>query len=401
MNYDHATLAVIDSASDTETARVLQAMSALGEFTVADLVRTSGVRPTTVRTVLQRRRNALLFLGMTETGRRGGQWKRYRFNPAVAGAPLPERAGAGGDDPIGDLLAAEELLLGQAPVQDRNTRASMLRRALAFRADAAQTGAVRTDVYVAHDHAVGLLIDIARAEEAGDYAALAVVRQRLSAAYATPLRGEPELVAAIERRIDESPLRPTEPAPVADALKLLFWLGEEGLPMTDAQLASAMQLPISTVSEMLGQLKRDGYVVRGRGASVSFTNRGREEAERLVSRHSMIHRFLTDVVGVPRDAVHEEAARLEDTMTPRFEAYVRSIVGDADAYPYGHKVLTAVRGFAESVSVPASVSYEVVPAGHQLAAAARERVSNEEPDISEPVPAGSELQGASSRGGLS
>ena len=39
----------------------------------------------------------------------------------------------------------------------------------------------------------------------------------------------------------------------------------------------------------------------------------------------MIERFLTDVVGVPWDDVHEEAEKLEHAMTPRFEAYVRRV----------------------------------------------------------------------------
>jgi DtxR family Mn-dependent transcriptional regulator len=52
----------------------------------------------------------------------------------------------------------------------------------------------------------------------------------------------------------------------------------------------------------------------------------------------MIERFLTDVVGVPWDDVHEEAEKLEYAMTPRFEAYVRSAVGDATTCPHGHPI---------------------------------------------------------------
>ena len=68
-------------------------------------------------------------------------------------------------------------------------------------------------------------------------------------------------------------------------------------------------------------------------AAIEFTDSGREHAERVVGRHRMIERFLTDVVGVPWDDVHEEAEQLEHAMTPRFEAYVRAAVGDADDLP--------------------------------------------------------------------
>src|SRR5206468_56091 len=54
--------------------------------------------------------------------------------------------------------------------------------------------------------------------------------------------------------------------------------------------------------------------------------------------HRLIERFLTDVVGVPWDDVHEEAEHLEHAMTPRFEAYVRASVGDAATCPHGHPI---------------------------------------------------------------
>ena len=57
----------------------------------------------------------------------------------------------------------------------------------------------------------------------------------------------------------------------------------------------------------------------------------------------MIERFLTDVVGVPWDDVHEEAEHLEHAMTPRFEAYVRAAVGDAKTCPHGHPIRVGER----------------------------------------------------------
>src|SRR5947209_17255959 len=119
-------------------------------------------------------------------------------------------------------------------------------------------------------------------------------------------------------------------------LESLFWLYEAQLPMTGANLARAMQLSAPTVHEMLGRLERDGYIERTNGRKIEFTDTGREHAEQIVGRHRMIERFLTDVVGVPWDDVHEEAEKLEYAMTPRFEAYIRGAVGDATTCPHGH-----------------------------------------------------------------
>ncbi len=126
-------------------------------------------------------------------------------------------------------------------------------------------------------------------------------------------------------------------------LESLFWLFEAELPMTGANLARAMQLSAPTVHEMLGRLERDGYVARNSGRAIEFTSSGREHAERIVSRHRMIERFLTDVVGVPWDDVHEEAEQLEHAMTPRLEAYVRAAVGSATTCPHGHPIRVGQR----------------------------------------------------------
>jgi DtxR family Mn-dependent transcriptional regulator len=126
-------------------------------------------------------------------------------------------------------------------------------------------------------------------------------------------------------------------------LESLFWLFEAELPMTGANLARAMQLSAPTVHEMLGRLERDGYIARTSGRGIEFTDDGRRHAEAIVSRHRMIERFLTDVVGVPWDDVHTEAEQLEHAMTPRFEAYVRASVGDAKTCPHGHPIRVGER----------------------------------------------------------
>jgi DtxR family Mn-dependent transcriptional regulator len=113
--------------------------------------------------------------------------------------------------------------------------------------------------------------------------------------------------------------------------------------MTGANLSRAMQLSAPTVHEMLGRLERDGYIARNADRMVEFTESGRAHAEQIVSRHRMIERFLTDVVGVPWDDVHEEAEQLEHAMTPRFEAYVRASVGDAKTCPHGHPIQVGQR----------------------------------------------------------
>ena len=121
-------------------------------------------------------------------------------------------------------------------------------------------------------------------------------------------------------------------------LQTIFWLQEAGLPMTGANVARAMQLSAPTVHEMVGRLERDGYITRAADKSISFTQDGLEHAEAVVRRHRLIERFLTDVLKIPWDDVHEEAERLEHAMSPVLEARMLAAIGDAKTCPHGHPI---------------------------------------------------------------
>jgi len=137
----------------------------------------------------------------------------------------------------------------------------------------------------------------------------------------------------------------TDTATVAEEeyLQTLFWLQEASLPMTGANVARAMQLSAPTVHEMVGRLERDGYVIRGQDRVIAFTAEGAVHAEGIVRRHRLIERFLTDVLGVPWDEVHEEAERLEHAMSPVLEQRMLAAIGDAKTCPHGHPIVAGAR----------------------------------------------------------
>ena len=126
-------------------------------------------------------------------------------------------------------------------------------------------------------------------------------------------------------------------------LQTLYWLYEAGLPMTGANLARAMQLSPPTVHEMVRRLVADGYVERAADKVITFTESGREHAEAIVRRHRLIERFLTDVLGIPWNEVHEEAERMEHAMSPTLEARMLVAIGDATTCPHGHPIQAGER----------------------------------------------------------
>ncbi|CAN5786100.1 metal-dependent transcriptional regulator [soil metagenome] len=136
-----------------------------------------------------------------------------------------------------------------------------------------------------------------------------------------------------------------EQATVAEQeyLETMYWLEEAGLPITGANIARAMQLSAPTVHEMLGRLEGDGYVSRSADKSLVFTDDGRDHAAGIVRRHRLVERFLTDVLGIPWDEVHEEAERLEHAMSSVLEERMLAAIGDARTCPHGHPIVEGAR----------------------------------------------------------
>jgi DtxR family Mn-dependent transcriptional regulator len=126
-------------------------------------------------------------------------------------------------------------------------------------------------------------------------------------------------------------------------LETLYWLHEVELPLTAANVARAMLLSAPTVHEMVKRLEADGLISRDERKRISFTDRGLSVAENVVSRHRLVERFLTDVLGIPWHEVHEEAERMEHAMSPAIEEGMRLAIGTATTCPHGHPIAVGQR----------------------------------------------------------
>ena len=127
-------------------------------------------------------------------------------------------------------------------------------------------------------------------------------------------------------------------------LQTIFWLQEVELPITGANIARAMQLSAA-------DRPRDGRPPRSRRLRApppgqvagSSPNHGAEQAEQIVRRHRLIERFLTDVLDIPWDDVHEQAELMEHAMSPLMEEKMLAAIGNAKTCPHGHPIDPADR----------------------------------------------------------
>ncbi len=75
-------------------------------------------------------------------------------------------------------------------------------------------------------------------------------------------------------------------------------------------LANDMNFTKPSVSVALKNLRESGYVEVGEGGSLLLTERGREEAERVYERHTVIERLLR-ALGVSEAEAFADACKIE------------------------------------------------------------------------------------------
>jgi Mn-dependent DtxR family transcriptional regulator len=128
---------------------------------------------------------------------------------------------------------------------------------------------------------------------------------------------------------------------------LAFPVGEYGPVVKDspalaARVADMLGVSRASAGEMLKRLESDGLVERGEHKEVILTSAGRDASERVIRRHRLIERFLTDFMGYTGAESHEQADALADTFTDDMIERMAARLGSPDRCPHGWPVDPAV-----------------------------------------------------------
>jgi DtxR family Mn-dependent transcriptional regulator len=89
---------------------------------------------------------------------------------------------------------------------------------------------------------------------------------------------------------------------------------------------------------MIRRMDREGLVKHEPYYGVVLTDAGEREALRLLRRHRLWELFLTDVLGLSWDQVHEEAHRLEHATSVRVAEGLAKFLGEPEIDPHGQQI---------------------------------------------------------------
>src|SRR5919112_2746069 len=127
---------------------------------------------------------------------------------------------------------------------------------------------------------------------------------------------------------------------VGDYVKAIWEVAGSGVASTK-EVAERLSIAPPSVTNMFVRLQEMGLAEYERYRGASLTERGREEALRLVRRHRLIQTFLLEHLGYSWEEVHEEAERLEHAVSDGFTERLSEFLGHPGQDPHGDLIPAA------------------------------------------------------------
>jgi len=147
-----------------------------------------------------------------------------------------------------------------------------------------------------------------------------------------------------------------------DYLKAIAEAESEGEPVIAATIARRLRITPPAVTLAIKRLQRDKMIKVGAAGRIALTDVGRRISDRLRYRHHLIERMLTEMLGMEWYKVHEEAERLEHSVSDDFEQKLVERLGPEGPCPHGNEINKSVAQRRKQGLLPLAEA----PAGHSV-----------------------------------
>ena len=121
-------------------------------------------------------------------------------------------------------------------------------------------------------------------------------------------------------------------------LRTIYELVEEGIVPLRARIAERLHQSGPTVSQTVARMERDGLLTVQGDRHLELTDEGQLLATRVMRKHRLAERLLTDVIGLDWELVHAEACRWEHVMSETVEKRLVELLDHPTESPYGNPI---------------------------------------------------------------
>jgi len=123
-------------------------------------------------------------------------------------------------------------------------------------------------------------------------------------------------------------------------VEAIYRLGGQAEPVALSDLAERLSLSAASVNEMVRRLEEQSLVSYTPYRGVLLREEGLYQALAVIRRHRLWERFLTDLLGLPWDVVHEEACKLEHAASEEITERLAVLLDHPQRCPHGRPMPT-------------------------------------------------------------
>src|SRR5215204_7018185 len=125
---------------------------------------------------------------------------------------------------------------------------------------------------------------------------------------------------------------------IQDYVKEIYKLQAAGKRVTTSALAGRLGISPPSATAMVKKLASLGLVEYERYRGAWLTPKGEKVALEVIRHHRLLEQYLSQTLGLPIDALHDEADRLEHALSEELEAHIDRTLGYPTHDPHGDPI---------------------------------------------------------------
>src|SRR5215207_9815225 len=125
---------------------------------------------------------------------------------------------------------------------------------------------------------------------------------------------------------------------IQDYVKEIYKLQAAGKRVTTSALAGRLGISPPSATAMVKKLASLGLVKYERYRGAWLTPKGEKVALEVIRHHRLLEQYLSQTLGLPIDALHDEADRLEHALSEELEAHIDRTLGYPTYDPHGDPI---------------------------------------------------------------
>ncbi|MBS1749461.1 MAG: metal-dependent transcriptional regulator [Bacteroidetes bacterium] len=121
-------------------------------------------------------------------------------------------------------------------------------------------------------------------------------------------------------------------------LKALYRLSQEKQEIVVKDIAESLNIKMPTVNSMVKKLAEKKFIKYEKYKAIELTDAGRKQALIILRKHRLTELFLTKVMGLGWEEVHDIAEQIEHIQSVRFFDRVDEMLGHPQFDPHGEPI---------------------------------------------------------------